>query len=307
MTDADCRRRPMTHGGIRQRGMAVIGALVVVAAVSVITSSLMERQSRLAQTLAGERDRVQAQWLLRAGLDWARVVLFDDARQNAITRGNGLWTRPVHHMEIPLPGGRTAYFSGYIQDEQSKYNVTRLALNGQVQAQELNTLKKLMRSLQLPENLAPLIADHIAQTQQTPLGNPALVPLRQLDDLGRIEGMPANAISVLADYLTVLPARTTVNINTARAEVISASIPELDLAQAREVIMDRDNGMWFVNYSDFYNRLDFRELAHRNQLDVRSQWFSVTGRATLDNASVAIQALVHRPRNGLPEIRWVRH
>src|SRR5690606_32438199 len=119
----------------RQQGMAVIAALVVVAAAAVATAAIVQRQSVLADTLSGERDRVQAKWLLRGALDWARVILLNDARRNAVTLKDAIWAQPIVGLEIRPPGDpRTAYFSGQIEDEQSKYNILRLAVDGHVEA-----------------------------------------------------------------------------------------------------------------------------------------------------------------------------
>src|SRR3546814_11125723 len=59
----------------RQRGMAVIAALLVVVAASALTTSIIERQGLLTGILISEGDRSQAIWTLRGGLDWSRVVL----------------------------------------------------------------------------------------------------------------------------------------------------------------------------------------------------------------------------------------
>src|SRR5690606_19832859 len=102
-----------------QKGMAVIGALLVVAATSVATAAILERQNLLADTLIGERDRVQARWLLRGGVDWARVILQNDARHNAVTLRSAIWAQPIAGLEVRTPdGSRSALFSGLVEDEQ---------------------------------------------------------------------------------------------------------------------------------------------------------------------------------------------
>lgn len=291
----------------RQKGMAVIGALIVVAAASAAAANIMERQSLLADTLAGERDRVQAKWLLRGGLDWARVILFNDARNNAVTLKDAIWAQPIAGLEITPPDGhRSAYFSGQIEDEQGKYNLTRLALNGAVHSTELHNLEKLLASLDIAPELAPAIAQRVASTQ--PLaGMPASAPmLRSLHDLIGLEQITLGSLAILAEYLTVLPQAAALNINTASAEVLSASIPGLDLASARALIEQRNQGVWFTSRGDFLNRLHNAEAARNLPLEVRSEWFKVTGQVTLDHASASLQALLHRQDDGPPTIRWIK-
>ncbi len=303
----------------RQEGMAVIAALVVVAAAAVATAAIVERQTLLADTLAGERDRSQAKWLLRGGLDWARVILSNDARRSAVTLKDAIWAQPIVELEISPPGdARKAYFSGQIEDEQSKYNIWRLAADGMVQPQELATLERLMTRLGLPAALAAGISLRVAAAQPSqvkpsqagsgqarPAGQ-AAPGLRTLDDLLSVEGMSADILATLSAYLTILPQMTPVNANTASAEVLSASVPGLDLAQARALTEQRDRGQWFNSRADFFNRLSERRITPGNQIGVNSEWFKVTGEVTLDRASARMQALLQRQGDGPPLIRWIK-
>lgn len=291
----------------RQKGMAVIGALLVVAATSVATAAIMERQSLLADTLFGERDRVQAKWLLRGGLDWARVILSLDARNNAVTLKNALWAQPIAGLEIETSGGqKRAYFSGLIEDEQGKYNLSRLATAGELNAGELARFQTLLSHLGLPESLALAITQRVAGSQVRP-GQPATaLGLRTVEDLAAVQGVTPSTLAMLSEYLTLLPADVPLNINTAGAEVLSASIPGLDLASARSMVQERERGMWFTSRGDFLNRLERPELARRSRLDVRSDWFKVSGEVRLNQAASSMTALLHRQGSAPPTLLWIR-
>lgn len=295
----------MTHSA--QKGMAVIGALLVVAATSVATAAIMERQSVLADTLMGERDRVQAKWLLRGGLDWARVILLSDARSNAVTLKNSIWAQPIAGLEIDSPDGhRRALFSGLIEDEQGKFNLARLARGGVIHPQELAALRKLLEQLGLPGQLAEHVAQRVAQGQAGP-GRPATATaLRSVDDLVSISQVGRAEAALLSAYLSVLPADVAVNINTASAEVLSATVPGLDLGTARVLVEERDRGIWFSSRGDFLNRLEKPELATKTKLEVRSEWFKVSGQVQLDHAASSISALLHRQGNAPPTVLWIR-
>lgn len=291
----------------RQQGMAVIAALIVVAAAAVTTAAIMERQALLADTLAGEKDRAQAKWLLRGGLDWSRVILFNDARRNAVTLKDAIWAQPIAGLEVSTPDkARKAYFSGQIEDEQGKYNIWELAQNGVALPEELAVLERLLAGLGLPGSLAVAIAQRIADTQSGQNIDPIAPGLRSIDDLLGIKGMSPEIAARLEDYLTVLPEKTTVNANTASAEVLSASVPGLDLAQARDLANQRDRGQWFNSRSDFFNRLAKSNITPGDQIDVSSNWFKVTGEVTLDHIVVGMQALLYRHDGEPPSIRWIK-
>ncbi|TEA80023.1 type II secretion system minor pseudopilin GspK [Allopusillimonas ginsengisoli] len=301
-------RRPAPPGSRprAQRGMAVIAALVVVGAAAVTTAAIMQRQALLADTLIGERERTQADWLLRGGLDWARVILFNDARRNAITRKDAIWAQPIAGLEISTPDGRhKAYFSGQIEDEQGKYNLSQLALLGAVQPGEVAVLQRLLTGLGMPASLAMTMARRVAASQSGPQREQTAPGLRTMSDLTGIEGMPPDVVAVLSNYVTVLPQKTAINVNTASAEVLSASIPGLDLAQARDLADQRDQGLWFNSRSDFLNRMGNGDMTGGSNIGVQSDWFKVTGQVTLNDSVAGMQALLHRHGGKPPQIRWV--
>ncbi|MCC2595587.1 type II secretion system minor pseudopilin GspK [Pusillimonas sp. MFBS29] len=288
-----------------QRGVAIIGALVVVAAASVAAATIMERQALLAETLTGERDRVQARWLLRGGLDWSRIILFNDARRNPVTRNGAVWSQPIEGLEVSTPGDeRKAYFSGQIEDEQGKFNLWTLAVNGNVQISELAALETLLSGLGLPAGLAGAIARRVAESQAGPNGTNTAPALRTLGDLLVIEDMTPAIVDIVSAYLTILPQKTSINANTASAEVLSAVVPGLQLGEARDLVEERDSGIWFNNRADFFNRLAKPEIRPGNQIGVNSEWFKVTGQVTLGLTVTDLQALLHRQGNQPPSIRW---
>jgi len=289
-----------------QKGMAVIAALIVVTVASLTATSILERQSAWADTLAGERDRVQAKWLLRGGVDWARLILHNDARNNAVTLKNAIWAQPIAGLEIRRPSdGRIAYFSGQLEDEQGKYNVSRLASGGSIRSEEIAALSRLLRSLDMPSHLAGEIAEWVADSRPRSGGEASATPPRDIPDLIGLPGMTPEMIGTLTTYLTVLPADTALNVNTAPPEVLSACIPKLDLAQARVLLEERDRGVWFTSRGDFLNRLEDPSIARDVAVDVRSNWFKVNGLVKLDHATVPLRALLRRPRDGAPLIEWM--
>lgn len=290
----------------RQEGMAIIAALVVVAAAAVVTAAIMERHALLADTLAGERDRSQARWLLRGGLDWARVILSNDARRNAITVKDAIWGRPIVDLEISPPGdARKAYFSGQIIDEQSKYNIWGLAANGVVLPQEVAVLQRLFEQLNLPASLATDISLRVAAGQPSPATGAVAPGLRTLNGLLALSDMSPDILTTLSAYLTIIPQKTAINVNTASAEVLSASVPGLDLAQARAMTEQRDRGQWFNSSADFFNRLGGRRNLSGDRISVDSEWFKVTGEVTLGRVASRMQALLQRRGDEPPFIRWI--
>ncbi|HEY0293767.1 MAG TPA: type II secretion system minor pseudopilin GspK [Bordetella sp.] len=150
----------------RQRGAAVIAALIIVAIVAALCSSLFLRQTATVRQVENEEARVQARWLLTGGIDWARLILREHSSRESSTQGDQIWAVPVQDTRITQPGDdRVALFSGMLEDEQGKFNLYNLASNGVIAADQLALLQRLMANLNLPASLAQQMAALIAQSQ----------------------------------------------------------------------------------------------------------------------------------------------
>src|SRR5690606_2377101 len=120
---------------------------------------------------------------------------------------------------------------------------------------ELRSLESLLQWLNIDPALAQTMARRVAQAQFREDGPPVAVGLRGIDDLRWLEGFTPRIIDALQPFVTVLPVATPVNANTASAEVLGAVVGELGLAGARELVVQRDRGLWFTNRGDFVNRV----------------------------------------------------
>lgn len=297
-----------------QAGMAIISALLVVAAVAMLSTQLLQQQTTLIRSLETEQARVQALALLEGGLDWARLILRQDARSQSVTRLGDLWSTPLAETRVEVPGlGREAYFSGYVEDEQSKFNLGNLAEKGRVNPAALEILQRLFQLLQFPNELAPVLAQRIAAGQrleavtdetQIPTG-PAAPPIHMLDDLLGTAMLDQHTLNALRPYVTMLPGTTAINVNTAPAEVITAAVGAEYFGAVRSLLERRNRGSWFNSSADFLNQLPDAELSLADgRLTTASAWFKINGQVRLDPLTISMQALVSRPGTQLPTIYW---
>lgn len=96
--------------------------------------------------------------------------------------------------------------------------------------------------------------------------------------------------------MTVLPERTTVNANTADAEVLAAVIDKLPLDRARELLRQRDRA-YFNNTGDITTQLQTiapKAVITANTLDVSSRYFLIYGLVRHDRARRLKVSLVER-------------
>ncbi len=307
----------------RQEGMAVISALLIAAVVAVIAAGMIERQGLLTRQLENHQLALQGQWALEGGLQFSRQVLFEQRLRDPLVRGGQPWAQPMRDV----PSG-SVRFDGQLEDEQGKFNLRNLMVDGQVDAEALATFKRLCALIEINERLATAIAGQVIDSYpQRPLAAlgkldsgratspggavealPARRPmLRSVEGLAGLKGMDGQALERLRRFVTVLPALTWVNGNTASAEVLAAQVPGLSLQQAAALVAERDGGRWFINRGDFVNRLRMPSLAMANvRVGINSDWFRLRGLVRLGNRELALQALLRQREGQLPDVIWRR-
>ena len=302
----------------RQRGLAAITAILIVAvAASAATLMLAQQSAMLDQTML-IASRAQADQYARAGLDWARGVLLEDAATSgAYDSLDEGWAQPIAALPV-----ERAVVSGSIVDEQGKFNLNNLVAGGAPSKPDVDAFKALLASQGLAPELADAVIDWIDPNDDLvsvagaesgyylALKRPyraANLPLVQVDELYRVRGFDAATVRKLRPYVTALRERTPVNVNTASEVVLAAILPAMPReelaalvkARAAKPVKSRDAiGAWSKNIPQ-------SALA---QLDVKSAWFMVRIRVTQDDAELGTEALVHRPAadKGAPAIIWRR-
>lgn len=277
----------------KQRGMAIISALLIAAVVAVLAGAMLTRQTVFTRSLEAEQLRIQGQWLLQGGLERSRQMLWDARQKDVLTRLDQPWAR--------AQGG---VFEGRIVDEQGKFNLRNLVNRQQVDTEQLQSFERLCRLI----GVDPAVSRRISQRVIASYVPPAKYPmLRSLDDLSGIEGLDPIVLQRMQAYISVLPGPTWVNGNTASAEVLSAVVPKLSVSQAHGLVAERDGGHWFINRGDFVNRLRLPHIEVDSvQVGITSEWFRLQGQARREQRRVTIDALLHRPEDREPRVIWSR-
>ena len=246
-----------------QRGAAVISALIIVAIVAALTTSLFQRQTASVRRLENEQSRLQARMLLAGGIDWARLVVRDHGKREAVTRKDQIWATPILDTRIERPGDeRVAVFSGGLEDEQGKYNLYNLARAG-CRSRPRNRCccgcwaccACRTRWRRASSTSWPWASRRRSPPKQPRPRPPARRRRAACRELGAALGLDPAVRDELQRTMTLLPANTQVNVNTAPPEVIAALAPGLSISQARAIAGERDRGNAFNNSGDFANRL----------------------------------------------------
>jgi general secretion pathway protein K len=317
----------------RQRGVAVVTALLLTTLAISIVASLFWQQQVQVRSMENQRLHLQTKWILRGALDWATLVLRQDGYDHPqYTWLDHVWATPLaetrldQYIERERVAGETfdASLSGNIIDACSRYNLTNLAQQGVVDQKHVAVFKRLLQNLQLDQGLAERTAQLVAQSQPVVPGAPAqgaapvaarpikTVALLEVDDLLAVQGFTQAAVDKLRPFVIVLPEPAPVNVNTAPAEVLAAVLPHMSVSGANALVVRRKQAAW-RDTGTFLTEVHENPADVDNTIaDVKSQWFLVDSRIKLDRAGLNAESLIYRPLGTLvvalsgTAVKWTR-
>lgn len=275
----------------RERGAAIIMAMLVVAVTATLVAGAYWRQSIVLRQAENELAYAQAKWLIRGAIDWTSLILREDGRISAVDHLGEPWAVPLADTHLNQGDGRDpVYLSGEMRDEQAKFNLRNLAGPKGVNEPELAVLRRLLELAGASAAAAEPIAQGVIAGG-----------LLSVDDL---TGIDREIIERLRPFATVLPQRTPINANTAPAEVLAARL-DLPLAEARRLVASRSR-TYFNNRADVLARIPELKLqATDADIAVATQFFSVEGTVSFRRARLHTRALLRREANRV-EMLWVR-
>lgn len=290
-----------------QAGAALLMALLTVAMVAVLASAALWLQWRTLRVETAERDAQQAHWLLAGANDWARLVLREDGRTSTIDHLAEPWSTPLREARLSdflaaAPGGRLTvtdglaqqvFLSGRITDMQSRLNLANLVVGGELQSAEMKSLERLYQALGLPPlELQTWTAAWLAAAQPKPAAQAPLLPQR-FEQLAWL-GVSQSSLARLAPCLTVLPTASPVNLNTASAEVLYASVHSLNLVRAQSLVKERNQQPW-DNMAELRRRWGADASAvSDSRHSLNSRYFEVVGQIRQDQTTVLERSLMVR-------------
>ncbi len=314
----------------RSRGAALLAALLTVACVATLAAAGLWQQWRTLEVETAERQRAQSLWVLLGALDWARMILREDARAGTtVDHLAEPWALPLQEARLSTflavdrdntpadAAGDNAFLSGEIVDLQSRLNLQNLLESGRISPPALRAFERLFDVLGLaPSQLDTLVAN-LRLASAAGRGAGAYPADLQTDtDTHRIPLMPVRAsqlgwlglspatVTALEPYVTVLPARTPVNLNTASAQVIYAALAGIGLADARRLVAARAGQA--LNSPADAARLLGQALPSDALVGVNSRFFEVRGQLRLNQATVQVRTLVERDRQNVKPLQHLR-
>ena len=299
----------------RQAGVALLTAMLTVTLVATFAAAALWQQWRGVEVEAAERARVQSGWLLTGALDWARLILREDARAGDTDHLSEPWAIPLNDARLSSflsvdknvdDSDRDAFLSGQIIDQQGRLNVANLIDGNAVSESGVDSFRRLFVTLGLPPAQLALLTSNLLRASQNndPVGRLAaaqvpasesempLMPQRVSELLWL--GLTPESLNLLTPHITLLPIRTPVNLNTAGLEVLHAATPGINMADAEKLVTERQRGH-FRALSDAARVSAGRPGLFTESLhSVSSRFFEVRGSLRLDQSTLQERSLVQR-------------
>ncbi|MDD3267611.1 MAG: type II secretion system minor pseudopilin GspK [Burkholderiales bacterium] len=261
----------MVSAKVKNRGAALITVMIVVFIIVAIITHLTVTNYRTVKRLSNRQLQEQASTIAFSAIDFGRAGLGTSAATLATDSLKDIWAQPLPKTKL----FDEVYMSGYVIDEQSKFNLNDLVnTNGQPNQTVITQFSNLLSYINLPPGLAYNIAYYMAAppyqseimnqyTTANPPSRPAGRPFIDISELILIKGVNSQIINKLQQYVTIIPVNNynyknesqtesstssggnkqnspglSVNVNTAMPEVIAAK-GGISLSVAQRIVSAR--------------------------------------------------------------------
>ncbi|MGP0172338.1 type II secretion system minor pseudopilin GspK [Pseudomonas sp. NCHU5208] len=297
----------------RQRGVALITVLLVVAVVTVVCAGLIARQQLSIRSSANQLHVNQAWQYALGGETLAKAILQRDLRRGdprlPVDHLGEPWAQP---MSFPLDEGGELRVR--ILDPSGRFNLNSLVRRGQVNELALQRFRRLLLRLEIDKPYAERLVDWLdadseprgsqgAEDNQYLLATPpyraANRAMTDASELRLLLEMDEADYRRLLPFVTALPSEVALNVNTASALVLSSLADGLDGNAATALVAARGRE-GFASLAAFTAQPMLAGLGTGigQGVAVGSNYFEVISEVSLGERRVVLRSLLQRGNDG---------
>ena len=306
--------RPM----VRQRGVALITAILLVAIATMLATKLAwDNQISMRRT-----DTVLVQEQARFFATGAEAVAVDVLRQDdpAFDHLDEDWAQVIPPLDIGIDETTLGQMQGRITDAQSRFNLNNLvpSQGAEVSERARAQLEKLIETLQLDPGLVDAIIDWIdadtiplsggaeddAYTSLNPPYRAANNYFNSVSELRSVAGMDAESYALLLPHVTALTPGwcggsdfTPINMNTASAEVIASLHEDITISQAETWVEERSQAGW-ETWNDIPDWPPGLQALQDNEASLKSSCFEINVLVNIGSTVLSMYSLLDRSTGG---------
>jgi general secretion pathway protein K len=291
------------RAGRRQRGVALIAAVLVVALAAVLVAALLDR-GEVARARARNALRAEQGWQLMHGLEgWAALALQRDLQQGGTDSREDAWANPMPPLDLP-----EARIRGRLRELGGCFDLNSLVDGTQDDALALERFERLLRVLKLDPAIATQAADWIDADSQPRSGGAedlayqnrrpgyraANRRMGHVSELRLLPAVSAKAYAALLPHVCALPRRAPLNLNTASEALWMSLSDAIRSNDAR--ILARDGRANYASMDAVVQELERLGIAvpTLSGLGVTTEWFVAEADIEADGIPFRYAALLQR-------------
>lgn len=300
-------------GPARERGIALLTAILLVALGTIIAASLGFRTVMTARRDAGAFALDESLLAAEATEALAAYALERSRAQNPADDALGQpWAMPFGPVEV-APG---VTVEASLEDLQGRFNLNNLVdPSGNVVPRELDAFESLLQILGLETQWAPMIADWIdangvpempdgaeddTYLSQVPPYRTANREITSTSELLALPGFGAERYAKIAPYVTALPSETPLNLCTASGPVLDALGPpgvrQYSDLTVKQLASDRAHGC-FPTLQEYQAGFGGQSGA-AGPVSTLSSYFLLTSVVDIGSREFYLYSLLYRQGNG---------
>ncbi|MDH5633665.1 MAG: type II secretion system minor pseudopilin GspK [Gammaproteobacteria bacterium] len=307
--------RPATNMPLRrQRGVALVTAIFVVTVVATATAYISFSQQINLRQFENRAAQAQSEAVRQGAIEGAITMMLIDAQNSSNDHLDELWAK------TPLAGdvGEGQFFA-IVTDAQGKFNLNNLLKpDGTPSTPDIAVFRRILEAQDIRPDLVDSVLDWLDKDSQRrasgaedvdylSLTTPYRTAARNfesIDELRLVAGFVPKYVNLIRDYLSALPGRTTININTAPDAVFKALFqPTADPAVVEQILKDRQQKP-FTQKTDLAGRFHGTPGLPDVEYDVKSDYFNVNVSTQFGRLDRSFEALIHRESKTLGQLVW---
>jgi general secretion pathway protein K len=295
---------------VRQRGVALIMAVVLVAIATVLSTRVGTEAALDLRRTTGIGALNQG-WQVGLGAEaWAAQVLNKDLGESQTDNFSEQWAQPI--PPLPIDGGS---IEGSLEDMQARFNVNNLVkADGTIDEVNLARFKLLLRLAGLDERWAGMLADWLdtdtvetfpdgaedgVYISQVPPYRTANGPITTTTELLALPGFTLDDYARIRPHIAALPIGTRINVCTASPLVLAAIVNGgTDFGDAEALARNREGGC-FPRLDDLKATLGADQYqALQDSVAENTNWFRLLTTVSIGTSQLTLYSLLERNNAG---------
>lgn len=291
---------------VHNRGVALITAMLITALAAIVAANLAWDNAIDVRRTMVLLNRDQAIQIALGAESWMSSILRDDLQDTETDHLGEIWASDL--PGLPIDGGEVF---GRVEDLQGRFNINSLIdSNGEIVPEAVEQYRRLLEALGIDPRFAGITADWLdadldasfPDGAEDPIYTGMMPPYRSpnqmltsVSELAAIEGMDKQNFNILAPYVTALPVRTTINVNTALPAVLQSLDENLRPADVEGLISERELA-GFSDYQNTFSALVSPEVL--NTLNESTEYFQLQVVVRIDTVRITLFSILQRGPQG---------